>query len=89
MQVLRFFLLVASVVGAAYVFLRSSHWKVPGHGAIDSLAFRVRIGLKYHFSNFCGPIVTGNSRFAYLLRLWHNAKLRQLRERAGEPPRLD
>jgi hypothetical protein len=51
--------------------------------------FRLGLVLNIIFLLFCGPIVTGNSRFTYLLRLWYNAKLGQLRERVGDPPRLD
>ena len=89
MRILRFFLLVASVVGAGYVF----HALQVGSVANDerSIAWLFGLGLLLNiiFLLFCGPVVTGNSRFTYLLRLWYDAKMRQLRERAGRPPRLD
>src|SRR5215469_15054953 len=89
MQILRFFLLVASVVGAAYVFHALHTGSFPGAQRSIAWLFGLGLVLNIIFLLFCGPIVTGNSRFTYLLRLWYNAKLRQLRERAGKPSRLD
>jgi hypothetical protein len=89
MRILRFFLLVASVAGAVYIF------HAPHIGSVTSaerpIAWLFELGLVLNiiFLLFCGPVVTGNSRFTYLLRLWYDAKMRELRERAGEPPRLD
>jgi uncharacterized membrane protein len=85
MRILRFVLLVASVVGTVYIF-HALHI-----GSIPSTAWLFGLGLVLNiiFLLFCGPIATGNSRLTYVLRLWYNAKMRELRERAGEPPRLD
>jgi hypothetical protein len=89
MRILRFFLLAASFVGAAYIFHALYIGGFPG--AERSIAWLFGLGLMLNiiFLLFCGPIVTGNSRFTYLIRLWYSAKLRELRERAGGPPRLD
>jgi hypothetical protein len=89
MQILRFFLLAASVVGAAYIFHDLHIGSFTGTGRSIAWLFGLGLVLNIIFLLFCGPIVTGNSRFTYLVRLWYNAKLRQLRERAGEPPHLD
>jgi hypothetical protein len=56
MRILRFFLLLASVVGAAYIFLsRSSRWKCPKRRTVDSLAIRARTGSQYYFSSILRP----------------------------------
>jgi hypothetical protein len=89
MRVLRFFLLAASVVGAAYIFHALNIGRIPAAERSIAWLFGLGLVLNIIFLLFCGPIVTGNSRFTYLLRLWYDAKMRQLRERAGEPPRLD
>jgi hypothetical protein len=89
MRILRFFLLVASAVGAAYVFYTLHIGSLPGRERSIAWLFGLGLVLNIIFLLFCGPLVTGNSRFTYLIRLWYNAKLRALRERAGEPPRLD
>jgi hypothetical protein len=89
MRILRFFLLAASVVGAIYIF-QALHFKsVPGTERLIAWLFGLGLTLNIIFLLFYGPIVTGNSRFTYLLRLWYDAKMRELRQRAGEPPRLD
>jgi len=87
MRILRFFLLLASVVGAAYIFRVT----LEASQAPNSIAWLFGLGLVINiiFLLFCGPVATGTSRFSYILRLWYNAKMRELRERAGEPPRLD
>jgi hypothetical protein len=89
MRVLRFFLLVASVVGTVYIFHTLHIGSIPS--TERSIAWLSGLGLVLNiiFLVFCGPIVTGNSRVTYVLRLWYDAKMRELRERAGEPPRLD
>ena len=88
MRILRFSLLVASVVGAVYIFHALHIGSIPG--TERSIAWLFGLGLVLNtISLFCGPIATGNSRLTYILRLWYNAKMRELRERAGEPPRLD
>jgi len=89
MRILRFFLLVASVVGAVYIFLALHIGNVPSAERWIAWLFGLGLVLNIIFLLFCGPVVTGNSRFTYLLRLWYDAKMRELRERAGEPPRLD
>jgi hypothetical protein len=89
MRILRFFLLVASVVGVVYIFHALHIGSIPGPERSIAWLFGVGLVLNMIFLLFCGPIATGNSRFTYILRLWYNAKLRELRERAGEPPRLD
>jgi hypothetical protein len=89
MQILRFFLLAASVVGAAYIFHALHIGSFPGTERPAAWLFGLGLVLNIIFLLFCGPIVTGNSRFTYLVRLWYNAKLRELRERAGGPPHLD
>jgi uncharacterized membrane protein len=89
MRILRFFLLVASAVGAAYIFYALYIGSFPGTERSIAWLFGLGLALNIIFLLFCGPIVTGNSRFTYLIRLWYSAKLRELRERAGEPPRLD
>jgi hypothetical protein len=89
MRILRFFLLAASVVGAAYIFHALHIGSFPGTQRSIAWLFGLGLILNIIFLLFCGPIVSGNSRFAYLIRLWYNAKLRALRERAGEPPTLD
>jgi hypothetical protein len=76
MRILRFFLLVASVVEAAYIFYGPHTGSFPGTERSIAWLFGLGLVLNIVFLLFCGPIVTGNSRFAYLLRLWHNAKLR-------------
>jgi hypothetical protein len=89
MRILRFFLLVASVAGAVYIFYLLHIGSVPSTERSIAWLFALGLVLNIIFLLFCGPVVTGNSRFTYLLRLWYNAKMRELRERAGEPPRLD
>jgi hypothetical protein len=89
MRILRFFLLIASVVGAIYIFHALRIGSVPGTERSIAWLFGLGLVLNIIFLLFCGPIVTGNSRFTYLLRLWYDAKMRELRERAGKPPRLD
>jgi hypothetical protein len=89
MRILRFYLLVASVVGAVYIFYALHIGSVPSAERSIAWLFGLGLILNIIFLLFCGPVVTGNSRFIYLLRLWYNAKMRELRERAGEPPRLD
>ena len=89
MRILRFFLLVASVVGAINIFQALHFGSIPSTDRSIAWFFGLGLVLNIIFLLFCGPIVTGNSRFAYLLRLWYDAKMRELRERAGEPPRLD
>ena len=89
MRILRFSLLVASVVGAVYIFHALHIGSIPGTERSIAWLFGLGLVLNIIFLLFCGPIAKGNSRLTYLLRLWYNAKLRELRERAGEPPRLD
>jgi uncharacterized membrane protein len=89
MRILRLFLLVASVVGAVYIFHALHIGGFPGAERSITWLFGLGLVLNIIFLLFCGPIATGNSRFTYVLRLWYNAKMRELRERAGEPPRLD
>jgi hypothetical protein len=89
MRILRFFLLVASVVGAVYIFHALHNGIIPGSERSIAWLFGLGLVLNIVFLLFCGPVATGNSRPAYILRLWYNAKMRELRERAGEPPRLD
>jgi uncharacterized membrane protein len=89
MRILRFFLLVASVVGAVYIFHALHIGSMPGPERSVAWLFGLGLVLNIIFLLFCGPIATGNSRLTYVLRLWYNAKMRELRERAGEPPRLD
>jgi uncharacterized membrane protein len=89
MRILRFFLLVASVVGTVYIFHALYIGSIPGTERSIAWLFGLGLVLNIIFLLFCGPIATGTSRFSYLIRLWYNAKMRELRERAGEPPRLD
>ena len=89
MRILRFSLLVASVVGAVYIFHALHIGSVPDTERSIAWLFGLGLVLNIIFLLFCGPIATRNSRFTYVLRLWYNAKMRELRERAGEPPRLD
>jgi hypothetical protein len=89
MRILRFVLLVASVVGAIYIFHALHIGSIPGTERSIAWLFGLGLVLNIIFLLFCGPIVTANSRFTYLIRLWYNAKMRELRERPGEPPRLD
>ena len=89
MRILRFFLLVASGVGAVYIFHALHVGSVASAERWIAWLFGLGLVLNIIFLLFCGPVVTGNSRFTYLLRLWYNAKMRELRERAGEPLRLD
>jgi hypothetical protein len=89
MRILRFFLLAASVAGAAYIFHALRVGSFPGAERAVLWLFGLGTILNIIFLVFCGPIVTGNSRFTYLVRLWYDAKLRALREQAGGPPRLD
>ena len=89
MRILRFFLLLASVVGAAYIFRALHAGSVPSAERSIAWLFGLGLVLNIIFLLFCDPVATGTSRFSYILRLWYNAKMRELRERAGEPPRLD
>ena len=89
MRILRFVLLVASVVGAVYIFHALHIGSIPGAERSIAWLFGLGLVLNIIFLLFCGPIATGNSRITYVLRLWYDAKMRELRERAGEPPRLD
>jgi hypothetical protein len=89
MRILRFFLLAASVAGAAYIFHALRVGSFPGAERSVLWLFGLGSVLNIIFLVFCGPIVTGNSRFTYLVRLWYDAKLRALRQQAGGPPRLD
>jgi uncharacterized membrane protein len=89
MRILRFFLFVASVVGAVYIFHALHIGSIPGTERSIAWLFGLGLVLSIIFLLFCAPIASGNSRFTYVLRLWYNAKMRELRERAGEPPRLD
>ena len=84
-----FFLLIASVVGAAYIFQALHAGTVPSVERSIAWLFGLGLVLNIIFLLFRGPVATGTSRFSYILRLWYNAKMRALRERAGEPPRLD
>ena len=86
MRILRFFLLVASVVGAIYIFHALHIGSFPGTARSIAWLFGLGLVLNIIFLLFCGPIATGNSRFTYV---WYDAKMRELRERAGKPPRLD
>ena len=89
MRILRFFLLVASVVGAVYIFHALHIGSIPGTERSIAWLFGLGLVLNIIFLLFCGPIATGNSRLTYVLRLWYDAKMRELRERASEPPRSD
>jgi hypothetical protein len=89
MRILRFFLLLASVVGAAYIFHALHAGSVPSAERSIAWLFGLGLVLNIIFLLFCGPVATGTSRFSYILRLWYNAKMRELRERGGAPPRLD
>jgi hypothetical protein len=89
MRTLRFFLLLASVVGAAYIFHALHAGSVPSAEWSIAWLFGLGLVLNIIFLLFCGPVATRTSRFSYILRLWYNAKMRELRERAGQPPRLD
>ena len=89
MRILRFFLLLASVVGAAYIFHALHAGTVPSVERSIAWLFGLGLVLNIIFLLFCGPVTTGTSQFNYILRLWYNAKMHELRERAGEPPRLD
>jgi uncharacterized membrane protein len=89
MRILRFFLLLASVVGAVYIFYALHVGSVPSSERSIAWLFGLGLVLNIIFLLFCGPVATGTSRFSYLIRLWYDAKMRELRERAGEPPRLD
>jgi uncharacterized membrane protein len=89
MRILRFSLLVASVVGAVYMFHGLYVASVPSAERSIAWLFGLGLVLNIIFLLFCGPVATGTSRFSYILRLWYDAKMRELRERAGGPPRLD
>jgi hypothetical protein len=89
MRILRFFLLIASIAGTIYIFHALHIGSVSSAERSIAWLFGLGLVLNIIFLLFCGPVVTGDSRFTYLLRLWYNAKMRGLRERAGEPPRLD
>lgn len=89
MRILRFFLLFASVVGAVYIFYALHVGSVLSSERSMAWLFGLGLVLNIIFLLFCGPVATGTSRFSYLIRLWYDAKMRELRERAGEPPRLD
>jgi hypothetical protein len=86
MRALRFLLLAASIVGAVFIFhvLRSGGIE-SGDRSIVRL-FGIGLVLNAIYLLFCGPVSAGRSRFAYLIRLWYDAKMRELRERAGNPP---
>jgi hypothetical protein len=89
MRILRFFLLGASVVGAVYIFHALHAGSVPTAERSIAWLFGLGLVLNIIFLLFCGPVAAGTSRFSYILRLWYDAKMRELRERAGQPPRLD
>jgi hypothetical protein len=89
MRILRFVLLVASVVGTVHIFHALHIGSIPGTEQSIAWLFGLGLVLNIIFLLFCSPIATGNSRLTYVLRLWYDAKMRELRERAGEPPRLD
>jgi multisubunit Na+/H+ antiporter MnhG subunit len=89
MRILRFFLLLASTVGAAYIFRALYVGGVPSVERSTAWLFGLGLVLNIIFLLFCGPVATGTSRFSYILRLWYIAKVRELRGRAGEPPQLD
>ena len=89
MRILRFLLLLASVIGAAYIFYGLHAGTVPSPERSIVWLFGLGLVLNIIFLLFCGPVTTGTSRFSYILRLWYNAKMRELRERGSEPPRLD
>jgi hypothetical protein len=89
MRILRFFLLFASVVGAVYIFHALHVGSVLSSERSIAWLFGLGLVLNIIFLLICGPVATGTSRFSYLIRLWYDAKMRELRERAGEPPRLD
>jgi uncharacterized membrane protein len=89
MRILRFFLLLVSVVGAVYIFYALHVGSVPSSERSIAWLFGLGLVLNIIFLLFCGPVATGTSRFSYLIRLWYDAKMRELRDRAGEPPRLD
>jgi len=89
MRVLRFVLLAASVAGAVYIFHALAVGSFPGAERSVLWLFGLGTVLNAIFLLFCGPIVTSNSRPAYLVRLWYDAKVRALREQAGRPPHLD
>ena len=89
MRILRFFLLVASVVGAVHISHGLYIGSIPGTERLMAWLFGLGLVLNIFFLLFCGPVATGNSRLTYPLRLWYDAKMRELRERAGKPPRLD
>ena len=82
-------MLIASVVGAVYIFHALHIGSTPSTERSIAWLFGLGLVLNIIFLLFCGPVATGTSRFSYILRLWYNAKMRELRERAGEPPRLD
>jgi len=86
MRILRLVLLVASAVGAVYIFHILHTVETPGADQLIAWLFGLGLILNFIFLLFCRPISTGNSRVAYLLRLWYDSKLRELRERAGRRP---
>ena len=71
MWILRFFLLVASVVGAVYIFQTLHIGSIPDTKRSIAWLFGLGLVLNIIFLPFFGPVVTGNSRFTYLLRLWY------------------
>ena len=88
MRIIRIFLLLASVAGAIYMFHSLLAEKIQDVDRWIGWSFGLGLVLNFVFLLFCRPISSGNSRFGYLLRLWYNAKLRELRERGGNPPQL-
>jgi len=87
MRILRFFLLVASVVGAVYIFHALHVGSVAS--AERSIAWLFGLGLVlnkffFYFAARSSPAIRGSHTFFVF-----GTKMRELRERAGEPPGLD
>ena len=59
MRILRFFLLVASVVGVVYIFHALNIGSIPGTERSIAWLFGLGLVLNITFLLFCGPIVTG------------------------------
>jgi hypothetical protein len=74
MRILRFFLLLASVVGAVQIFHALHVGSVLSSERSIAWLFGLGLVLNIIFLLFCGPVATGTSRFSYLIRLWYDEK---------------
>ena len=89
MRILRYFLLAASVIGIAFIVYGLNTYKTPPEGKVFIFAIAAALVLNFIYIFWSPPDNTMGSRYTRLWSLWLDAKERELKERAGKPPRSE